>query len=88
MSISSLVLELWQFSFLTDWPQIHRSEISPSLNCPIPGDWVRDAKYGTNVSNKMLLNAAKVYSYVRFWVIKGKPTDGDLKLPPPPNHAD
>ena len=37
---------------------------------------VRDTKFGTNISNKMLLNAAKClgYSFYRFWVIKGKPT--------------
>ena len=33
----------------------------------------------------MLLNAAKFqgYSFYRFWVIKGKPTGGGVKLPPP-----
>ena len=48
-----------------------------------------DTKFGTNVSNKMLLNAAKFqgYSSYRFWVIKGKPTGGGgVKLPPPPPH--
>ena len=42
-----------------------------------PGQ-VRNAKFGTNVSNKMLLNAAKYqgYSFYRFWVIKEKPTWG------------
>ena len=42
-----------------------------------------DTKFGTNVSNRMLLNAAKFqgYSFYRFWVIKGKPTRG-VKLPP------
>ena len=44
--------------------------------------WVRDTKYGTNTSNKTLVNAAKCqdYSFYHFWVIKGKPTGGD---PPP-----
>ena len=37
MSISSLVLELWQFSFIRDWPK--NSEIPRSEFCPIPGDW-------------------------------------------------
>ena len=39
---------------------------------------VRNKKFGTNVSNKILLNAAKCqsYSFYRFWVIKGKPTWG------------
>ena len=39
MSMSSLVLELWQFSFIRDWPEIRKSEIPPSEFCPISGDW-------------------------------------------------
>ena len=39
MSISSLVLELWQFPFIRDWPEIQKSEIPPSEFCPISGDW-------------------------------------------------
>ena len=39
VSISSLVLELWQFSFIRDWPEIRKSEIPPSEFCPISGDW-------------------------------------------------
>ena len=41
-------------------------------------EWVRNTKFGTNVSNKMLLNVAKCLgcSFYRFWVIKGKPTVG------------
>ena len=39
MSISSLILELWQFSFIRDWPEIRKSEIPPSELCPISGDW-------------------------------------------------
>ena len=38
-SISSLVLELWQFSFIRDWPEIGKSEIPPSEICAISGDW-------------------------------------------------
>ena len=44
-------------------------------------------KFGTNVSNKMLLNVAKLqgYSFYRSWVIKGKPTGGGGggKITPP-----
>ena len=38
----------------------------------------RDTKFGTNVSNKILLKAPKCqcYSFHRFWVIKGEPTGG------------
>ena len=39
ISISSLVLELWQFSFTRDWPEIRKSEIHPSEFCPISKDW-------------------------------------------------
>ena len=45
-----------------------------------------DTKFGTNVSNRMLLNAAKFqgYSFYCFWVIKGKPTGGGGKITPSP----
>ena len=58
---------------------------------------VMNAKFRTNVSNKMLLNAAKcqIYSFYPFWVIKRKPTggrnggeggvEGKINTPPPPS---
>ena len=39
MSASSQVLELWQFSFIRDWPEIRKSEILLSEFCPISRDW-------------------------------------------------
>ena len=39
MSITSLVLELWQFSFIRDWPEIRKSEIPPSEFCQKSRDW-------------------------------------------------
>ena len=41
-------------------------------------EWVGDTKFDTNLSDEMLLNAAKcqVYSFYRFWVNKGKLTEG------------
>ena len=41
MSISSLVLKLWQFSFVKDWPEVRKLEIPPSEFCPIPEDWAK-----------------------------------------------
>ena len=38
-SVSSLVLELSQFSFIRDWPEIWKSKIPLSEVCPISGDW-------------------------------------------------
>ena len=45
---------------------------------------VRNTKFGTNVSDKMLLNAAEYqgYSFYRFWVIKGKSTGGGERTLP------
>ena len=79
MSISSLVLELWQFPFIRDWPDIWKSEIPSSDFCLISGDW---GELGIPIWHehleKMLLNGAKCqgYSFYRFWVIKGKSTGG------------
>ena len=39
MSILSLVLKLWQFSFIKVWPEIRKSEIPSSEFCPISWDW-------------------------------------------------
>ena len=56
------------------------SEIKNTPVWVLPNIWrlgrVMDTKFGTNVSNRMLLNAAKFqgYSFYRFWVIKRKPT--------------
>ena len=81
-----LVLELWQFSFIRDWPEIGNTPV-----WVLPSIWrlgqVGDTKFGANVSSKILLNAAKCqgYSFYRFWVIKWKPTRwGGCKITPPP----
>ena len=47
MSISSLVLELWQFSFIRDWPEIRKSEIPPS-------DFETGASYGYQIWHECL----------------------------------
>ena len=53
----------------------------------LPKIWRLGTKFGTNVSNRMLLNAAKfqVCSFYRSWVIKGKPIGGGVKLPSQPD---
>ena len=60
MSISSLVLELWQFSFIRDWPKIRKSEIPPSVFCPVSGDW---SKLG--IPNLAWMSLMKCY-----WIIQ------------------
>ena len=55
----------------------------------LPNIWrlaqVVDTAFGTNVSDRMLLNAVKFQGYIFycFWVIKGKPTGGGSKVPSP-----
>ena len=39
MSIPSVVLELWQFTFIRDSTEIQKLEIPPSEFCPISGGW-------------------------------------------------
>ena len=39
ISVSSLVLELWQFPFIKDWPEIRKPQIPRSEFCPISEDW-------------------------------------------------
>ena len=69
---------------LTRNPDIGKAHVGVFPNIWRLGQ-VMDTKFGTNVSNKMLLNAAKFqgYSFYRFWDIKGKPT-GELGTPPSP----
>ena len=56
------------------------SEIGNALVWVLPDIWrlglVRDTNFGTNASNRMLVNTAKCQSYrfYRLWVIKGNPT--------------
>ena len=74
LGLSCLVLELCKFSFIKDWPEFRISQYTPVqvfFNIWRLG-WVRDTKFGTNVSKEILLNAAKRhrYSLYYFWVIK------------------
>ena len=73
MIISSLVGKLSQFSLIKDWQEIQKSEVLPNI-CRLGR--VRDFKFGMNVSNEMLLNAAKCqgYNFYHFWIINEKPT--------------
>ena len=86
MLISSLVLELRQLLFvddLTRTPEIGNSSVWVLHNVWRLW-WVRDTKFGANISNKNLINAAKcqVYSFCRFWLIEEKPIEGGKKKPP------
>ena len=58
--ISLLVLELWQFSFLRDWPEIRISEIRSSEFYPISGDCGELGK----------LNLACMNAELHYWILK------------------
>ena len=72
---SSGIMTIFFYKGLTRNP-----EIGNTFVWVLPNIWrlgrVMDTKFGTIVSNRMLLNAAKFqgYSMYRFWVIKRKPT--------------
>ena len=60
MSISSLVLELWQFSFIRDWPEIRKSEIPLSEFCLISGDW----------GESWIPNLARLFLMKCYWMLQ------------------
>ena len=78
MSVSSLVLALWQFSFIRYWPKIRKSEIPPPEFCLISRDWGE-----LWISNLAQMSLTECYWMLRFWVFKGKSTGG-VNLPPHP----
>ena len=80
----SAIMTISFYKGLTRNPEIRNTPIWALPNIWRLG-WVMDAKFGTNVSNRILLKAAKFqgYSFYYFWVIKGKPTGGGVKLAPP-----
>ena len=79
------IMTIFFYKGLTRNPEIGNTPV-----WVLPNIWrlgqVMDTKFGTNVSNRMLLNAAKFsgYSFYHSWVIKGKPTGVMSNYPPPP----
>ena len=59
VSISLLVLELSQFFFMKDWPEIWKSEILPSESCPISEDWDKLGIPNLIRTSLILVNAEK-----------------------------
>ena len=90
MSISSLVLKLWQFLFKRNWSDIRKSKIPPSEFCLISGDW-GDLGIPNLVRRSLtkcygMLQNSRLTAFTVFRVITGKPTGGGegVKLPTPP----
>ena len=88
MPILSLVLELWQFSFIRDWPEIRKSEISPSAFCPISGDWVKllisNLAQMSLIKCYWMLQNARITAFTVFELLKeNQQGEGGVKLLPP-----
>ena len=85
MSISLLVLELWLFLFIKGLTR--NPGIGNMLVWVFSNIWrlerVRDIKFDRKASKEKLFNAAKChYSFYLFWVNKGKPNAGEVKIMP------
>ena len=80
----SKVMKIFFYMGFTRNPKIGNNSVWVLPNTWRLG-WVMYTKFGTNVSNKILVKAAKCQccNFYRFWVIKRKPTRG-VKLPPRP----
>ena len=80
--IGSEIMTIFFYKGLTGNPEIGNTHV-----WVFPNIWrlgrVMDTKFDMNVSNRMLLNAAKFqgYNFYHFWVIKGKPTGGKITSP-------
>ena len=92
MSISLLVLELWQFSFIRDWPEIRKSEIPPSEFCPISEDWnglcMPNLARMSLIEFYWMLQNSRVTAFTAFELRENQLWGGGVvKLPPPPTHT-
>ena len=83
--ISSLALELWQYSYTRDWTEIRKLQITLSEFCPISGDWGE-----LGIQNLAQTSLIKSY-YVTFTVLEllrenqqGGWGGWVVELPPPP----
>ena len=89
MSISLLVLELWQFSFTKDWPEIRKSEITPSEFCPISGDWgelwIPNLARMSLIECYWMLQNSRVTTFTVFELLRENQLGGGGKITPPPS---
>ena len=85
MSISSLVLELLQFSFIRDSPEIRKSERPPSEFCQVSGDvgqlWITNLERMSLIECYWMLQNSKVTAFTVFELLREN-QQGGVKLPP------
>ena len=90
ISVSSLVLELWQFSFIRDWPEIQKSEIPSSEFCPISGDWgklwIPNLARISLIECYWMLQNSSVTALTVFELLRKNQVEGKIThLPPTPS---
>ena len=87
MSISSLVLELWQFSFIKDWPEIWKSEIPPSEFYPLSGDrgelWIANLAQMSLIECYWMLQNSRVTAFTVFELLRENQLGGGYSYPRP-----
>ena len=85
MSVSSLVLELWQLSFVRDWPEIRKSEIPSPEICPISEDWgelwIPNLAWMSLIKCYWMLQNSSVTPFTVFELLRENQLGG-VKLPP------
>ena len=88
MSTSSLVLELWQFSLIRNWPEIRKSEIPPSEFFRISGDWgelwIPNLQRMSLVECYWILENYRVTAFTVIVLLRKNELGGGVKLTPPP----
>ena len=88
MSISSLVLELWQFLFIRDWPEIWKSEIPTSEFFSISGDWgelwISNLARMSLIECYRMLQSSRVTAFAIFELLTEHQLGGGKITHPPP----
>ena len=81
-----LFLELWQFSFIMDWPEIQKLEIPPSGFCQISADW--DMLWIPNLTRMSLIKSYWFLQNIRVtaYTVSNllRKNQQGVKLPSPP----
>ena len=88
MPMSWLVLRLWQFSFIKDWPEIWKSGIQSSRFCLISGEWGKSGIL--NLARMSLINCYsmlqndRVIAFTVSELLRENQKVGKIHPPPPP----
>ena len=85
--ISLLVLELWEFSFIRNWPEIRKSEIPPSEFFPIYGYWgklqIPHLARMSLIKGYLMLQNTRVTAFTVSELLRANQQEEGTKLPSP-----